>query len=230
MNNAELEALNKVLEDEYELNEYKKSYDSYRPALLPRLLGWFLITCGNTVYGKEPSYLKFRAVEVIARVPYHSWTSAAYTLLTMFYTDEQKAMKLSCIAEYGRLAQDNETMHVIVISKLSQKEERAGNIRHTLIPMLFAFFYFWASYFLYFLKPRYSFELNYLFENHAFEQYNRFIKKHGEELKKKIVGSDYLEWYGRHPRSQYEFFVSVRNDEIIHRNTSIKEIERVKRI
>lgn len=223
--NEELERLNKNLNDPHILTEYKKGYDHYRVSFVPQLLGTWLVWCGNVVYGKEPSYLKFRAVEVIARVPYQSWTSAAYTLLTLFYSDEQKALRLSHTTKYARLAEDNETMHVVVISQLARKEERAGTIRHTLVPMTFAFFYFWWSYFLYLINPRYSYELNYMFENHAFEQYSLFLKTRGEELKKKPIRSEFLTWYGRHPNNQFEFFLSVRNDEIIHRNTSIQEIK-----
>lgn len=222
--NEELEALNKELNSPVQLEAYKKPYDNYRTGLLPRLLGGLLILCGNTVYGK-PSYLKFRSVEVIARVPYYSWSSAAYTLMTLFYSDERKAMQLSNVARYARLAQDNETMHVVVISHLAQSEEKAGLIRHTLIPMLFAFFYFWASYMLYLVRPRWSLELNYLFEGHAFEQYSLFLETREQELMKKPVESEFLAWYGRNPRNQYEFFRSIRNDEIVHRNQSVKEID-----
>lgn len=223
---TDLEKLNQELNDPQALEAYKKPYDNYKPALVPRFLGKFLVWSGNLVYGREPSYLKFRAVEVIARVPYHSWSSAAYTLITMFYRDEKKAMALSKVTRYARIAQDNETMHVVVISQLAKHQERAGFFRHTFIPMWFALFYFWWAYFLYLVNPRWSYELNYLFENHAFEQYSIFLEKHGEELKKRPVESDFLAWYGRNPRNQYEFFRSVRNDEIIHRNASIKGIER----
>jgi len=222
---AELEALNKTLNDDAELMAYKKPFDYYRPAFIARLLGGALVWCGNLVYGKKPSYVKFRAVEVIARVPYHSWASASYTLLTLCYGNEQKAMRLSHTAKYARLAQDNETMHVVVISQLA-KHSRAGVVRHTLVPMIFAFFYFWASYWLYLIKPRYSYELNYLFENHAFEQYSQFIVENEAMLKAKPVTSEFLAWYGRTPANQWEFFRSIRNDEIIHRNTSIEEIEK----
>ncbi|MFZ2886621.1 MAG: alternative oxidase [Minisyncoccia bacterium] len=221
---TDLEQLNQQLNDPQMLAEYKKQYDNYKPAALPRILGKSLVWWGNVVYGKKPSYMKFRAIEVIARVPYHSWASAAYTLLTLFYRNEQKAMQLSQIAKYARLAQDNETMHVVVISHLASQHEHAGFFRHTLIPMLFAFIYFWWSYFLYLIKPRYSYELNYMFENHAFEHYSEFLEECGDVLKSRPIQSDFLEWYGRHPRSQYEFFLSVRNDELIHRNTSLKEI------
>ena len=216
----DFETLGKSLESPEVLEKYKNACGGFRPSLLPQILGGFLVFAGNLVYGKKPSYLKFRAVEVIARVPYQSWTSAIFTLLTFCYTNETRAMELSKISRYATLAQDNETMHVIVISKLAKAERRAGVIRHTLIPMLFAFVYFWASYFLYLLNPRWSHELNYLFENHAFEQYSTFIDTHVEELKKKPLSSEFLSWYGRTPVNQYEFFISVRNDELIHRNTS----------
>lgn len=222
----ELEKLVTELNDPELLQAYKAPLDGYEVSLLPRSLGKLLVFLGNLVYGHEPSYLKFRAVEVIARVPYHSWSSAAYTLLTLCYSNEAQALRLSDITRYARFAQDNETMHVVVISCLTKKEEKAGFIRYTLIPMLFAFFYFWWSYVLFLINPRYSYELNYMFENHAFDQYDHFLEIQEEELKRKPIISPFLEWYGRTPRSQYEFFQSVRNDEIIHRNSSIHEIGR----
>ena len=222
------EKLNAELNNSEKLREYKATYDDYRPSFLPRALGTFLVWAGNIVYGHQPSYLKFRAVEVIARVPYHSWSSAAFTWLTIFYTDEKNAMKYSKIAHFSEHAQENETMHVVVISQLAKGRERAGAFRHTFIPMLFAFFYFWMSYFLYIINTRYSYELNYMFENHAFEQYNEFLEMNANVLKDTKLESEFLTWYGRQFDNHYDFFVSVRNDEIIHRNQSIEEIERLR--
>ena len=220
----EYEQLIRSLNDEETLLAYKTLLDDYRPGFVPRALGNLLVLCGNIIYGESPSYLKFRAIEVIARVPYQSWASAAFTLLTIFYADERRALTLSTIAAFSRFASDNETMHVVVISALAAKEGRGGIVRHTLIPMFFAFFYFWLSYALYLFSPRWSLELNYLFEQHAFDQYSLFLEEAGEILKHKTIDSDFLVWYGRHPRSQYEFFLSVRNDELVHRNQSIREI------
>lgn len=222
--NEKLYQLNEELNDAQLLEEYKKPYDDYRTSFAPRMLGKCIVFCGNAVYGREPSYLKFRAVEVIARVPYHSWASAAFTLLTMFYSDEKRALRLSAIAQFAQLAADNETMHVIVISRLAKEEQPAGIIRYTIIPMLFAFVYFWTSYVLYLFKPRWSLELNYHFEQHAFDQYSLFLQMHEDTLRKKVMHGNFLEWYGRYPKNQYEFFRSVRNDELIHRNRSIHEI------
>ncbi|MDO8523472.1 MAG: alternative oxidase [bacterium] len=223
--NKEFEALNTKLNDSEQLRVYKMPYDGYRTNILPRLIGGLLVRLGNIMYGHEPSYLKFRSIEITARIPYCSWSFAVYTLLTVFYFDERKAIKLLGVARYAGIAHDNETMHLIVISHLARAEKKAGLIRHTLMPMFFAIFYFVASYIFYLARPRWSLELNYLFEQDAFEQYSRFLDLHGEELKNKPIESKFLEWYGRNPKNQYEFFRSVRNDEIIHRNQSIREID-----
>lgn len=223
--NVQLEHLNQKLNDEAFLAEYKSKYDDYKTDWLPSVLGNILVWSGNLVYGHEPSYLKFRAVEIIARVPYQSWSSAAYTMLTLFFTNEDKALELSKVTKFARMSNDNETMHVVVISHLVDIEHKKVNwFVHSLVPMLFAFFYFWMSYFLYFIKPKWSYELNFLFESHAFQQYSIFLNRYGERLKEKKVESNFLKWYGREPANQYDFFRSIRNDEIIHRNESIEEI------
>jgi len=225
--NSKLEELNVALNDDKFLADYKAQYDNQKIALLPKFLGNVLVFLGNLIYGKDPSYLKFRAVEIIARVPYYSWNSASYTLMTMFFANEKKAMHLSEVSKFSSFSQENETMHVVVISQLTKSEEKAGFIRHSFIPMTFAFFYFWWSYVLYLINPKYSYQLNYMFESHAFDQYDIFIKKHEHELKNKHIHSEFLNWYGRYPRTQYDFFLSVRNDELIHRNYSIVEISKI---
>lgn len=91
MDKAQHEALLKTLEDPAQLAEYKKSYDGYQVGIIPKILGTILVTCGNLVYGHDPSYGKFKAVEVIARIPYQSWEVASYMLLTMFYSNEKKS-------------------------------------------------------------------------------------------------------------------------------------------
>lgn len=223
-----LEELNKNLNDEQFLKEYKAIYDNYHVSFIPRFLGKTLVFFGNLVYGRKPSILKFRSVEIIARVPYYSWASASFTLMTMFFASEAKALKYSEVARFSQFAQENETMHVVVISHLASLEKRAGYIRFSLIPMVFAFFYYWMSYVLYLVNPKYSYQLNYMFESHAFDQYQKFLDLHGEELKHKKIESKFLDWYGRYPRTQYDFFLSVRNDEIIHRNNSIEELKKLK--
>lgn len=222
---SELEQLVSRLADPEELRRYRQPFDKYPVGAVPRVLGSILIVLGTLVYGRRASVPKFRAIEVIARVPYHSWESAAYTLLTLFYSHEEKAIQLSERSRFARVAQDNETMHVVVISALARAEGRSGFIRYSVIPAVFSFFYFWAAYLLYLIRPRWSLELNYLFEQHAFEQYSQFLREHESRLTQTPINSRFLTWYGRSCATQYDFFLSVRNDEIIHRNRSIEEIK-----
>lgn len=225
--NNNFEELNIKLQEDIFLNEYKTKYDNYPVSILPKVFAYILLHCGDFVYGKDPSLAKFRAIEVIARVPYQSWSSAAYTLLTLFYTREDKALALAESKLFARHANDNETMHVIVLSHIIKEEHKSSNIfKHIIVPMIFAFFYFWISYTLYLINRRWSYELNYLFENHAYHQYNTFINRYSLKLKQKFLNSQFLKWYGRNIDNQYDFLLSVRNDEIIHRNISIDEIKR----
>jgi ubiquinol oxidase len=221
--NHTFEALVQSLNDDTVRQRYEAVYRTYTPALVPRILGGFLVLCGNIIYGREPSYLKFRAVEVIARVPYHSWAAASFSLLTLCYQNEARAMQLLQHKNHAVFASDNETMHVVVVSQLAAQEGSVGCIRYTLIPILFAFFYFWFSYLMYLVKPQWSFELNFLFEDHAYQSYDRFLTKHQTTLRQKPMTSAFLTWYGRTPANQYEFFESVRNDELVHRNQSLEE-------
>lgn len=221
----EHEALNKMLNDPALRAEYARAYDDYRPRRTARMLGAAFVAMGNLVYGRSPSYAKFKAIEVIARIPYQSWEVASYTLLTGFYSDEQRAIELSKTSNFSRMAQDNETMHVVVISQIVKRMRNSGFIRHTLIPLIFAFFYFWIIYVLYMVSRRSSLELNYLFECHAYEQYQKFLDENEERLRITPFQCDFLTFYGRHVLCEYDFFASVRNDELIHRNRSIRELE-----
>ncbi len=126
------------LVDPRRLAQAKAKRDGYRASLLPRLLAGVLVSGGTLIYGAAPSYLKFRAVEVIARVPYHAWQAVGFMLMTMFYADEQRALRLAETEDFARIAQDNETMHVVVVSALARTEERSGFLRDTAIPLLFA--------------------------------------------------------------------------------------------
>jgi hypothetical protein len=210
------------------LAAYKQSADGYQPHWLPRVFGTALVWLGNTFFGHKPSYGKFKAVEVIARLPYQSWEVASYMWLTFFYANEQKAINLSRTSRFSRAAQDNETMHVIVISQLAKKYNEDSFFLHTFLPLAFSFFYFAGSFVLYIINPKYSFELNYMFESHAFDQYQRFLDENKEDLQSKAILSDFLSLYGRFPKSEYEFFETVRNDELVHRNASVAAIETLK--
>jgi len=221
----EHERLNAALNDDAMREEYAAPYNGYQVGPIARFLGYLLIGSGDLIYGKAPSYAKFKAIEVIARIPYQSWEVASYTLLTALYSDEEKAIELAKTGAFARMAQDNETLHVVVISQIVCRRGEQGFFRHVLVPLVFSLFYFWTLFVLYMLNRKASLELNYLFEAHAYEQYSEFLEREGERLKHTLVTSEFLQFYGRTAHTEYELFRSIRNDELIHRNRSIREIK-----
>ena len=219
----------KHLEDEEYHLHHKKKYDSYRVSLIAKVFGGSLISFLNLCYGTKPTYQKFKAIEVVARIPYQTWEMASYWLMTFFFTNQEKAVALTRHSDFGKIGQDNETMHVVVISQLCKEEGKGNVVWHTFLPVIVSHFYFVFSYILFFLNKKFSYELNYLFESHAYAQYDEFINTYKKELLHKPINNKYLEYYGRTCKTQYDFFKSVRNDELIHRNNSIDEISWLKK-
>ncbi|MEK7511276.1 MAG: alternative oxidase [Patescibacteria group bacterium] len=219
------ETLAEELKDPALRAAYARQYDQYKVGWVANILGWLLVSSGTLVYGKRPSYEKFKAIEVIARIPYQSWEVATYTLLTAFYRNEKRAIELAKTSAFSRMAQDNETMHVVILSQMVCKMKKQRFIRHTLIPFLFALFYFIVVYFLYLIYRKAALELNYVFENHAYHQYSEFLNTNEESLRHKPCMYEFLSFYGRNVVTEYEFFETVRNDELIHRNMTIRELE-----
>jgi hypothetical protein len=203
--------------------EYAAPFDQYRPLFIARLLGSILIYSGAFIYGRKPTYAKFKAIEVIARIPYQSWEVAAYTILTTLYSNERRAIELTKLSAFSRMAQDNETMHVVVLSQIVQRLRCQSFFRHTFIPFFFSFFYFWTVYILFLFSRRAALDLNYLFESHAYEQYQKFLDVEGDRLRQTPIMSDFLAFYGRNVRNEYELFELIRNDELVHRNRSARE-------
>ena len=205
---------------------YRANADQVQVGALPRLLGAILVTTGNILYGRKPSYGKFKALEIVARIPYQSWEVATYMLLTFFFSDEQKAIRLSRASYFTRVAQDNETMHVVLMAGLAKKYQEGSFLLHTAVPILFSLVYSVSIFLLFMLHRRSAYELNYLFESHAFDQYQHFLDQEGTRLSLAPVQSEFLNFYGRHAKNEYELFLSIRNDELIHRNQSIVERDR----
>lgn len=224
MTSKEHEDLLKALQNKDQLKSYKEKYDNLKCGILPRFFAKILFGTIDVLYGRTPSLQKFKVLEVVARVPYQTWEFVSYLATTNFYNNEKRAVEYACIADFGKFAQDNETMHVVVISHICKKEKVGNWFGHTLIPILMAYVYMIISTLLYLLDRKHSYELNYMFEDHAYNQYEYFLEKNKESLKTKTIQSEFLNYYGRVCENQYDFFESVKNDEIIHRNESAVEM------
>lgn len=224
--NSHEELLKKLLKKE-ELKKYKEKYDNYKTGIFPKILSKILFGTVDILYGNKPTIQKFKVIEVVARVPYETWEFVNYFLTTNRYYNEEKAIEYMKNADFGKFAQDNETMHVVLISQICRKEKLGNWFGHTLVPIILAYTYFFISTFLYIISKKSSYQLNYLFENHAYNQYSIFIEENHKKLEKKQIRSKFLNFYGRKVENQLELFESIKNDEIIHRNTSVEKAKKL---
>lgn len=216
----EREVLN--LQNSQKREQVWQKFANVKVSVLAKFSAKIIFFLTDFFYGKSPSYRKFRAIEVIARIPYQSWEVFSYCTQTLFFTNENKAISLTEVSQFSRLAQDNETMHVVVISQIMKNHTRISFFSDYFIPIILSFFYWWISFFLYGLRKRWSFEINYLFETHAYLEYQKFIDLNQDSLKQSTFSSQFLDLYGRKVNSELEFFELVRNDELLHRNSSIE--------
>jgi hypothetical protein len=195
-------------------------YADYHYALIPRLLARHLVFLGNFFYGSRPSLGKFYAVEVIARIPYASWELLGYIAQTALFSQEDRAISLGRRSRFSRIAHDNETMHVIVIRQLLNSQN-LGIMRTVWLPLIISAGYFLACGLLHATKPRWAYELNALFEEHAYQQYQAFLEQEAEMLQATPLESRFLDFYGRTATRWWEFFLLVRNDELLHKVHSL---------
>ena len=203
------------------MTDHKQNPDVKISAFVTVLMGPLFVMM-DVLYGKQPTLGKFRVLEVIARIPYQSWEILNYFIATHFYTDEERAIQLFQDSHYPRYAQDNETMHVVVVTQLCIKEKvGTGFFRFHVIPILMAYGYSVFCTLFYFFTPRKSYELNYVFEDHARKQYQIYLDLN-PGLREKRLESKFLAVYGRGDvDNYYDFFAGVRDDEIEHRDNSL---------
>jgi len=193
------------------------------------LMGQALFLFMDIVYGKKPSLGKFRVLEVVARIPYQSWEAVHYFLTTHLYANERRAIDLFRDSKFARSAQDNETMHVVVITQMCKSEKTGtGIVRFYITPLLIAYLYAVFCLLFYFFTPRKAYELNYIFEDHAREQYAIFLENNGQ-FKEKLLQSKFMEVYGRANANYHDFFAGVRDDEINHRDRSLEAMQEIDR-
>ena len=192
-------------------------------------IGRALFLFMDAMCGKKPSLGKFRVLEVVARIPYQSWEVVHYFLTTHFYANERLAIDLFRDSKFARFAQDNETMHAVVITQMCRSEKTGiGALRFYIVPLLIAYLYAVFCLLFYFFTPRKSYELNYIFEDHSQEQNGIFIADN-EQFKEKPLRSKFSEVYGRASTNYYDFFAGVRDDEINHRDRSLEAMQEIDR-
>jgi ubiquinol oxidase len=137
----------------------------------------------DLVYGRKRTLVKFRVLELIARVPYQAWEQAGYVAITHTFARVGFARRIFDRVRECRGQQDNEQWHLLILEELLLEDTESPNIgwlRSWLIPQLVAFAYYQLSFLLYVTSPAWSYRLNADFEDHAEHEYMELVAEHPE--------------------------------------------------
>jgi hypothetical protein len=170
----------------------------------------------DLLYGKARTLPKFRVLELVARVPYQAWENVAYVAMTHTSREHGFARRVFDNVRVSRFEQDNEQWHLLILEELLERDTgRRGYVRHRIVPQIVAFTYYQLSWFLYAIRPDWSYRLNADFEDHAEHEYALLVAEHPEWEQVPYEGS-FIDDYGRYD-SLADLFRQIGYDERLHR-------------
>ncbi len=175
-------------------------------------------------YGRTRSFVKFKVLEVIARVPYQAWEHVAYIAMTHTYAAPNFARRIFEFVKEAREQQDNEQWHLLILEEIAhQRRPEEGFFRYRVIPQIAAFFYYHVSWLLYVIKPSFSYSLNADFEDHAEHEYMEFVEEN-PSFENQPFESEFKDDYG-HFNNMADFLRQVALDERKHKEESLSRIQ-----
>lgn len=189
-----------------------------KASLSARALFWMM----DAVYGRPRTLRKFRVLELVARVPYQAWENVAYVAVTHTADEPGFARRIFDRVRAARFEQDNEQWHLLILEELTADEPRPWG-RARVIPQLLAFGYYQLSWFMYALRPRWSYRLNADFEDHAEHEYAHFVQEHPEWESVPYDGQ-FAADFGRFD-SLADLFRQIGYDERLHKEESELRME-----
>lgn len=177
----------------------------------------------DLVYGKQRSLEKFKVIEIVARVPYQSWEVVSYIAITHMYPDRKFAQEMFERVKLGREAQDNEQYHLLILEELVRQKPTSW-VKLRLIPQLLAIPYYYVTWTMTALMPRWAFALNADFEDHAEHEYMSFVAEN-PQFDSTPVQSEFGGDYGEFD-SLGDLLRNIGLDERRHKEDSLEWMER----
>lgn len=171
----------------------------------------------DLVYGTDRTLEKFRVLEVVARVPYQAWESVAYVAMTHTSKNPDFARRVYDRARIARVEQDNEQWHLLILEELTRHQRRPW-LKGRIIPQILALSYYQLSWILFVLRPKWSYQLNADFEDHAAHEYALMVQEH-PEWETTPFESRFQGDFGEYD-SLADMFRQIGYDEALHRQES----------
>jgi ubiquinol oxidase len=194
------------------------------PKLKPGIPAKLLFALMDSVYGKKATMSKFLVLEIVARMPYVAWEQVSYVAITHKHSDPLFAKDIHENVVESRSQQDNEMWHLLILEELIQKRNtRLGFFKVRVLPQVLAYIYYHVSWLMYVMKPRFSYQLNAEFEDHAEHEYMKFVLDHPEfedEKWESKLKDDYGDF-----DTLADLFRNIGLDEREHKELSLEKIE-----
>jgi ubiquinol oxidase len=180
----------------------------------------------DTIYGQKRTLGKFKVLELVARVPYQSWEQVAYVAITHVHEKTGMARRIYQRVAEARAQQDNEQWHLLILQEMIDNVRIATGktVKYYWIPQILAFGYYQLSWFLFVLRPDWSYLLNADFEDHAEHEYMEFVAEH-PEWEHAPFESEFADDYG-HFDSVADLFRQIGHDERVHKIESLSRLSR----
>lgn len=193
------------------------------PRMQYGVLAQLLFMTMDLVYGRQKTFSKFKVLELIARVPYQSWENVAYIAITHMYADWEFSRRVFDRVKEARESQDNEMWHLLILEELTHAHGIKENfLRYRILPQIIAFTYYHICWFLYAIKPAWSYSLNAQFEDHAEHEYMEFVAENPQlewEGFKSLFEADYGSF-----ENVADLFRQIAYDERMHKEESLEAI------
>ncbi|HSL56484.1 MAG TPA: alternative oxidase [Acidimicrobiales bacterium] len=171
----------------------------------------------DRLYGEPRTLEKFRVLELVARVPYQAWENVAYVAVTHTARRPGFARRVFDRVRVARFEQDNEQWHLLILEELTGDDERPF-VRTRIVPQILAFAYYQLSWFMYVVRPAWSYRLNADFEDHAEHEYALLVAEHPEWEHVPYDG-DFADDFGSYD-SLADLFRQISYDERLHKEES----------
>jgi ubiquinol oxidase len=155
---------------------------------------------------------RFYVLETLARVPYFAYVSVLHLRETFGQRDDDHVARIRVhFAEA-----DNELHHLLMMEALGGN----ASVVDRCLAQTLAVGYFGYCCALYATNRRLAYHLSELIEAHAYETYDDYLRREGPALKARapppVIRDYYQSVDGAPPKTLYDAFVRVRDDEQSH--------------
>jgi len=142
----------------------------------------------DLVAGKKDDLSKAKLLEILASIPYRVWEIRHYLKLTRRFRNLERVRGYQRVIDWGREAQDNEYMHLLVIhEKMKEDGIRDRWYLNPVVVFFVVFTYIVISRLMACISQKRAFLFNAEFENHAELVYAKLVNDNPQWEEQKVT-------------------------------------------